>query len=103
MAGYAQMMKQMKKMQRDIEKKQAELDAREFTAEAGSGMVKVTALGTKEITEIIVADELYAEDEREMLLDLIRLATNTVIQEIEEVSDKELDKLTGGMNMPGLF
>jgi len=103
MAGYAQMMQQMKKMQRDIEKKQAELDAREFTAEAGAGVVKVTALGTKEITEIIVADALSVEEDKEMLIDLIRLAVNTVMKEIEEVSDSELNKLTGGMNVPGLF
>lgn len=103
MAGYAQMMQQMKKMQRDIEKKQAELDAREFTASSGSGMVNVTALGTKEITAINIADELFADDDKEMIADLVRLAVNTVIKEIEEISDAELEKLTGGANLPGLF
>lgn len=103
MAGYAQMMQQMKKMQRNIDKKQAELDVMEFHGTAGSGTVKVTALGTKEIINIEIADELIALEEKEMLIDLIRLATNNVIAEVEKTSEEELAKLTGGMNMPGLF
>jgi len=103
MAGYGQMMQQMKKMQRDIEAKQAEIDAREFSATSASGLIVVKALGTKEITEITIDPSLFADDEREMVGDLVRLAVNTVITEIENVSEKELEKITGGMNLPGLF
>jgi len=103
MAGYGQMMQQMKKMQRQIEAKQGELDAREFSASSASGMVVVKALGTKEITAIEIDPQLFAEEERELIGDLVRLAVNTVIEEIEQVSETELEKITGGMNMPGLF
>lgn len=103
MAGYGQMMQQMKKLQRDIDKKQAELDEQEFSAQAGSGRVTVVAKGTKEITAIQIADELMVLEEKEMLADLLRVAVNQVMQEIETVSDAELNKLTGGTNLPGMF
>jgi hypothetical protein len=103
MAGYAGMMKQMKKIERDMAKTQAEIEARAFSAESAGGKVTVKALGTKEITEITIDPTLFAGDEQEMIADLVRLAVNTVIKEIEEVSDKELAKVTGGMNLPGLF
>jgi len=103
MAGYGQMMQQMKKMQRDIELKQGELNAREFNASSGSGMVSVRALGTKEITEVIISPELLKDEDAEMVGELVRLAVNTVIKEIETTTEAELSKLTGGINLPGLF
>jgi len=103
MAGYAGMMKQMKKIERDMAKTQATLDARSFSAESAGGKIVVTALGTKEITDITIDSELFTAEEQEMIGDLIRLAVNTVITEIETVSDAELAKVTGGMNLPGLF
>jgi len=103
MAGYGQMMQQMKKMQREIEKKQVELDAREFNATSASGLVVVKARGNKEITEITIDEQLLTGDEREMIGDLVRLAVNTVLTEIETTSEEELGKITDGMNMPGMF
>ncbi len=103
MAGYGQMMKQMNKLQRDMEKKQAELDAREFVKSANAGMITITAMGNKEIKSITIADEMMTVEDKELLEDMLILAVNDLIKEIEEVSEKELGKLTNGMKMPGLF
>jgi len=103
MAGYGQMMQQMKKVQRDIAEKQAELDGREFREESGAGAVVVKALGTKEITEIAISAELLTENNGDMVGDLVRIAVNAVITEIETTTEAELSKITGGMSIPGLF
>jgi DNA-binding protein, YbaB/EbfC family len=103
MAGYAQMMKQMSKIQRDLERKQAELDEKEYTTEAGGGMVKVIATGKKEIIGLELDPSIIDPEDKEMLQDLIRVAINEAIKTVETETEAELGKITAGVNMPGLF
>jgi DNA-binding YbaB/EbfC family protein len=84
-----------------MEKKQAELDAKEFVKTAGGGMITIKASGNKAIVELIINDDLLTD--KEILQDMLMLAINELMSEIEEVSEKELGKLTGGMKIPGLF
>lgn len=94
-----QLMRQAQKMQADMQKKQAELNAATFTAQAGGGMVTVTVYGTKEVKSIEIKPEVVDSDDVEMLQDLILAGVNAAIKEASEAVEREMGKLTGGMNL----
>jgi len=89
------MIKQAQKMQEDIERVQAELEARDFTASAAGGMIEVTMSGAKVLKEVKLNPEVVDKD-------AIVAGVNAVITQIEEVSAAEMEKVTGGVNIPGL-
>ncbi len=93
------LMRQAQKMQQDMQKKQAELNASTFTAQAGGGMVTVTVYGTKEIKSIELKPEVVDPDDIEMLQDLIVAGVNAAIKEASDTVEREMSKLTGGMNL----
>jgi nucleoid-associated protein EbfC len=95
------MMKQMQKMQKDMLKAQDELQEMKFEATAGGGMVKITANGKKEITDIEIQEEVVDPDDIEMLQDLILAATNEVLKEVEDKTNDTMGKFTKGLNLPG--
>ncbi len=97
-----QMMKQMQKMQRDLEKTQAELEAMEISASSGGGMVEATVNGKKEIVSLKIDPDVLDPDDVEMVEDMVIAAVNEALREIEQISERELGKLTGGINIPGL-
>ena len=98
------MIRQAQKMQEDMTRVQEELNQREFTASAGGNMVTVTVLGTKEVKSIKIDPEVVSPDDVEMLEDLVLAAVNEAMRTMEEVSQKELEKVTGGLpSTPGLF
>ena len=94
-----QLMRQAQKMQQDMQKKQAELNEATFTAQAGGGMVTVTVYGTKELKSIELKPEIVDPDDVEMLQDLIVAGVNAAIKEASETVEREMGKLTGGMNL----
>lgn len=96
------MMKQMQKMQKQMEKMQAELEEKEIEASAGGGAVTVTVTGKKEIIDVKIDESVVDPDDIEMLQDLIMAAANQALRDAEEMMTKEMSKLTGGMNIPGL-
>lgn len=98
-----QMMKQVQKMQKDMEKMQAELEERVFEASAGGGAIHVKVTGKKELVEIKLEPSIVDPDDVEMLQDLILVAVNEAIKTAEEEVSKEMGRITGGMNVPGLF
>ncbi|HBL83601.1 MAG: nucleoid-associated protein, YbaB/EbfC family [Clostridiales bacterium GWF2_38_85] len=97
------MIKQAQKMQDDMATLQAELDTREYNISAGGGMVKITILGTKEVTKFEISPALLGEDEVEDLQDILVAAVNEAIKTVESTNQQELSKLTGNISMPGLF
>ena len=99
----ANLMKQAQKMQKQMEEAQAELEASEYTATAGGGAVEVTISGSKEITKIKLDPEVVDPDDIEMLEDLVLSAVNEALKKAEEASSNQMGKLTGGLNIPGLF
>jgi hypothetical protein len=102
--GMGNIMKQAQKMQRDMEKLQAELDEKEVEATAGGGAVTVIVTGKKEIKEITIKPEVIDPDDVEMLQDLILAAVNEGLRKADEMASEEMNKITGGMGkMPGLF
>ena len=97
------MMKQVQKMQQDMERLQSELEEREVEATAGGSAVKVVATGKKIIKSIKIDPEVIDEDDIEMLEDLILAAVNEAMTKAEEMVNSEMGKITGGMNIPGLM
>ena len=94
-----QLMRQAQKMQQDMQKKQAELNEATFTAQAGGGMVTVTVYGTREVKSIEIKPEAVDPDDVEMLQDLIVAGVNAAIKEASDTVEREMSKLTGGMNL----
>ena len=97
------LMKEAKKMQADMEKSQAELSTKEFEASAGGGAVNVKVTGDKTIKEIKIKPEVVDSDDVEMLEDLVITAVRMALSKAEQETSEKMGKLTGGMNMPGLF
>ena len=97
------LMKQAQKMQQDMEKTQAELESKVFTATSGGGAVKVTVNGKRQFLNIEINPDVVDPDDVEMLQDLVLLACNQALQTVEETTADQMKKLTGGLNMPGMF
>ena len=98
-AGMAEM---IKKMQTDMQTKQEELEAAEYTVSAGGGAVTVTISGKKEITSLEIAEEIVDPDDIETLSDVLMAAVNEAIRTVEETSAAEMEKITGQMGLPGM-
>ena len=94
-----QMMMKAQKMQQEIEKKQAELNATEFSAMAGGGMVTVTVLGDKTVQSIKIDPACVDPDDVEMLEDLILAGVNAAMKEASDTVEREMGRITGGMNL----
>ena len=97
------MMKQAQKMQNDIARVQEELKQIEVEGSSGGGMIKVTANGAQEILSISINPEVVDANDVEMLEDLILAAIKEAIAAAQELAANEMSKVTGGINMPGLF
>ena len=91
------LMKQAQRMQRQMEESQKELETKEVTGTAGGGAVKVTVSGKKEVTKVELAEEVVDPEDIEMLQDLVMAATNEALRQIDEMSQAEMSKLTGGL------
>ena len=107
MGGGAQnmqaMIRQAQKMQEDMAAKQEELDAREYDISAGGGVVNVKINGKREILAIDLKPEIIYPDDIETLSDILVAAVNEAIKRVDDTNNAELNKITGPMNLPGLF
>lgn len=91
------LMKQAQKMQRQMEETTKELEEKEITAAAGGGAVEVTVSGKKEVVKVKISEEVVDPDDIEMLEDLIVAATNEALRQMEELSQSQMAKITGGL------
>lgn len=103
MGNMQKMMKQVQKMQADMARLQEELVNRETEASAGGGMVTVVANGKQEISSIKIKPEAVDPEDVEMLEDLVLAAVNEALRKSQEMVAEEMNKITGGMKIPGLF
>lgn len=95
------LMKQAQRMQRQMEETTKELEAKEFTATAGGGAVEVTVSGKKEVLSVKLSPEVVDPEDIEMLQDLIVAATNEALRKMEEESQAQMSKITGGLGGMG--
>ena len=93
---------QMQAMQAQMEQAQAEIEAKEVETTAGGGAVKAVINGKKEIVSLTIDKDVVDPDDVEMLQDLIIVAVNEGIRQIDEISENEMGKITGGLGIPGL-
>ena len=91
------LMKQAQKMQKQMEETTKELEEKEITATAGGGAVEVVVTGKKEIKSVKLSPEVVDPDDIEMLEDLIVAATNEALRQMEEYSQSQMAKVTGGL------
>ena len=94
------MMKKIQEMQAQLETKQAEIEATEFSASAGGGAVEVTVTGAHEVKAINIQPDVVDPDDVEMLSDLIIAATNEATRKAEDAMEQAMNALKGGLNLP---
>ena len=99
----AQLARQAQKLQEQMARTQEELDAREYEASAGGGVVTAKVNGKKELLALTLKPEAVDPEDVEMLQDTIMAAINEAMRQATETTEREMGKLTGGMNLPGLF
>ena len=97
------MIRQAQKIQEEMETLQAELDAKEYEVNAGGGMVTVKINGKKEILNIDIKPEIVDPEDIETLSDTLVAAVNEALRRVEQTKSEAMGKLTGGMNLPGMF
>ena len=97
-----QILKQAQKMQSDMQKMQEELESKELET-SGGGAVTVKVNGKKEVVDIQIKPEVVDPDDIEMLQDLVLSAVNEALRSVDDMQSSQMNKLTGGMNIPGLF
>ena len=98
-----QMQQKIMKMQQDVKEAQEAVEAQTFTASVGGGAVSATVNGKKEMTDIVIKPETVDPDDVEMLQDLVISAVNEVLRAVESKTSDEMDKITNGLNIPGLL
>jgi len=96
-----QLMRQAQKLQEQMAKTQQELDEREYSAQAGGGMVSVTASGKGELKKITINPACVDPDDVEILQDMVLAAVNEALRLGQEAKERELGKLSPGMG--GMF
>ncbi|GHU61746.1 nucleoid-associated protein [Clostridia bacterium] len=99
-ANQAAQMRKIQAMQAEMEKVQEELKTKEIETTAGGGAVAVKVNGAKEIVSIKIDPEVIDKDDPEMLQDLILVAVNEGLRQIDELSEAEMSKVSAGLGIP---
>ena len=99
----AQMMKQAQKLQQQMLQMQEEMESKTYSAAAGGGMVKATVNGKHEVLELAINPEAVDPDDVEMLQDMVIAAVNEAFRAADTDASSNMGRLTGGLNLGGLF
>ncbi len=97
------LMKQAQQMQAKMSKMQEELEEKTMEATAGGGVVKVVVNGKQEVVDLQIDEDAVDPEDVEMLEDLILAAVNEGMRKVQDMVNEEMGKITGGMNIPGMF
>ena len=98
-----EIMRQAQKMQTKMNQLQEEMGKKEITASAGGGMVEATVNGQGNLIRIHIERDVVDPEDREMLGDLIVAAVSEAQRQAKETMQQEINSITGGLNLPGLF
>ena len=97
------LMKEAQKMQEKLKKSQEDAESFIYEAQTGGGAVRVKLNGKYKVLEIYISPDVIANNDPEMLQDLLFTAFNEAVDKITEYKKEEMSKATGGMPIPGLF
>ncbi len=97
------LLKQAQQMQTKMTSLQKELELRELNISAGGGAIKIKINGKQEILELKIDREAVDSADVEALEELVLTGVNQAVRESQEMVSSAMGKLTGGLNMPGLF
>ncbi len=98
-----QIAKQAQKMQEEMDAASKELDEKEYSAAAGGGVVKAVVKGSLEVASIEMDKEVVDPEDTETLSELIMAAVNEAIRKARDEKSETMDRISGGLNVPGLF
>jgi len=101
--GLGNIMKQAQQMQAKIARVQQDLEDKEVEATAGGGMVTARANGKQQLLDLKIEKDVVDPEDVEMLQDLVLAAVNEAMKKSQEMIQEEMSKVTGGMNIPGMF
>ena len=99
----AAMMKQAQKMQQEMLRMQEEMENKTFSATTGGGMVTATVNGKHEVLDLKINPEAVDPDDVEMLQDMVIAAVNEAMRAADADAANNMSRLTGGLNLGGLF
>lgn len=100
--GMQGMMKQIQKMQAEMERVQKELENKTVSEESGGGVVQATVNGKKELVSLKIDQEIIGSEDKEMLEDLVVAAVNKALESAGKMAEDEMQNVTKGMIPPGL-
>lgn len=101
--GMQNIMRKAQQMQQKISDIQEEVGAEEFEASTGGGAVTATVNGEQNLLGVDIDPDVMDEDDAEMLEEMIVGAVNQALQKAEDKMNEEIEKVTGGMDLPGMF
>ena len=99
----AAMIKQAQKMQQEMLRMQEEMENKTYTATTGGGMVTASVNGKHEVVSLEINPEAVDPDDVEMLQDMVLAAVNEAMRAADNEAANNMSRLTGGMNLGGLF
>ena len=99
----AAMIRQAQKMQQDLMRMQEEMENKTYSAAAGGGMVTATVNGKHEVLDLQIKPEAVDPDDVEMLQDMVMAAVNEAMRTADTDAANNMSRLTGGLNLGGLF
>jgi hypothetical protein len=103
MKGMQNLMKQAQQMQQKMATLQKELESREIETSSGGGMIKIKITGKQQITTITINKECVDPNDVASLEDLVKTAVNQAVKESQDMVSGAMSKITGGINIPGMF
>lgn len=101
-AAGGNMMKKIQEMQANMQTLQEELAVAEYTASSGGGAVDVVVNGSHEVKSVKIKPEVVDPEDVEMLEDMLLAALNEAMRKADETAEREMGKITGGINIPGM-
>ncbi len=101
-ANLQQLAQKAQKLREEMDKSEAELKEKEYSASSGGGAVSVTVTGNMEIKSISMKPEVVDPEDVEMLSDLVTAAVNEALRTAMTDKEQQMEKLSGGFNVPGI-
>lgn len=97
------LLKQAQKMQKELSKVENELNQKEYESTMGGGVIKVTVKGNMEVKSISINEELLEKENKEDLEEMLKSAVNDALAKAVKDKETTMNKITGGVKMPGGF